>query len=217
AVFFWLLLQQTLASSLCSIGCVLDSASNLGLLLIITAVLMLVAAGLIDLPLQQQLFRHEQKMGHKELKRELKDTQGSPEFKSHRRNEYRKLAGGGEVHGDGAGSGVVGGVGPGAGKGAGGAGSAEDASKPIAIIRGADSAVGIYFHPSQADVPIVVMKLTGKSFLNRIRDFENAGIPIEYDQALLKDMIKSVDIGHVIRERQFEKVAKILIRTGALG
>lgn len=198
-LFLWLFLQPILASSFCSVGCILESALGLGVLLFAAAVIMLVATGLLDLPLQKFLFNHEQKMGHKEMKQEMKEILGSPEFKSHRRKEHRKLLN--KSAKDGKASGEV-----------------RDGRKGIsAIIRGYDAAVGIYFHPVEADVPIVVSKFSGASLSKRMNEAEARGIPIEYDQSLMNDIIKTVDLGKVVRERHFEKVAKVLIRTGALG
>ncbi|MEL7428639.1 MAG: EscU/YscU/HrcU family type III secretion system export apparatus switch protein [Pseudomonadota bacterium] len=203
-VFIWLLLPPVLASSFCSVGCVMDSALQLGILILVAAVILLAATGLLDLPMQKFLFHHEQKMGHKEMKQEQKDTMGSPEFKGHRRNEHRKLVnGGGGAKGE---------------SGGGGSGDIKDGKAGItAIIRGYENAVGVYFHPVHADVPVLVARFGGSSFLKKMTEAEKSGIPIEYDQALMGDMLKSVDLGNFIRERHFEKVAKILIRTGAIG
>ena len=198
-VFLWLFIQPILASSFCSIGCVLETAQGLGLLLVATAVIMLAATGLLDLPMQKFLFNHEQKMGHKEMKQEMKEILGSPEFRSHRRKEHKKLLE--KSSKDGKASGEI-----------------KDGKQGIsAIIRGYDAAVGIYFHPVEADVPIVIARFSGASFAKKMSEAESRGIPVEYDQSLMNDMLKTVDVGRVIRERHFEKVAKLLIRSGALG
>jgi len=198
-VFLWLFIQPILASPFCSIGCVLEAAIGVGILILAAAVILLAATGLLDLPLQKFLFNHEQKMGHKEMKQEMKEILGSPEFKSHRRKEHRKLLN--KTSKDGKASGEI-----------------KDGKAGVsAIIRGYDSAVGIYFHPVEADVPVVIARFSGASFAKRMTEAESKGIPVEYDQSLMNDILKTVDVGRVIRERHFEKVAKVLIRSGALG
>ncbi len=198
-LFLWLFIGPILSSPFCSIGCVMESALGLGLIIVAIAVIMLAATGLLDLPLQTMLFNHEQKMGHKEMKQEMKEILGSPEFKSHRRKEHRKLLN--KSSKDGKASGEI-----------------RDGKKGVsAIIRGFDAAVGIYFHPVEADVPVVIARYSGASFAKKMTEAESRGIPVEYDQSLMNDLLKTVDVGRVIRERHFEKVAKVLIRSGALG
>ena len=87
----YLTLGQALFSSVCGIGCVARaSLDTIGLVLIVAAVLLLVA-GLIDLPLQFSLFLKEQKMSVTELKREQKEQMGTPEMRSYRRERAREI------------------------------------------------------------------------------------------------------------------------------
>ena len=199
-VFIWLLLQPVLASLHCSLGCVLESANELGLLIIVCALVMLVFAGLLDMPMQNFLFRHEQKMGHKEMKYELKDIYGAHEFKNHRRRQHQDMvSGGGGSDGD-HGTGQV----------------SDGADGMTLIIRGFDSAVGLYFHPKHCDVPRVVKKFTGNSLVRNMQQAEQAKIPILNDANLARELQKTIDTNGFIKAKHFERVAQMLIQINAI-
>jgi len=196
-VFIWLFLQSILASVYCSLSCVMDSATSVGILILATAVVMLLFFGLLDMPMQRMLFEDEQKMGHNEAKREQKQINGSPEFKQHQKSEHRRMIN--ETMGEARGSGMI-----------------RDGTNGITmILRGTESAVGIYFHPEHAKVPALVKSFTGSRFNTDMKAADNKNIPIIFDQALTSDIMSSVEIGKAIRERHFEKVARILIDVGA--
>lgn len=196
-VFVWLFLQSILASVYCSLGCVIDSATSVGVLILATAVVMLLLFGLMDMPLQKMLFEDEQKMGHNEAKREQKQINGSPEFKSHQKSEHRRMVS--ETLGEARGSGLI-----------------RDGSNGITmILRGSESAIGIYFHPEHSKVPAMVKEFKGARFSSDMKAADNKNIPIIFDQALTSDIMSSVEVGKAIRERHFEKVARMLIDIGA--
>ena len=197
AIFVWLFLQTILASIYCSIGCIADSATSVGMLIMATAVIMLLLFGLLDIPLQKFLFNDEQKMGHKEAKREQKEMNGSPEFKQHQKSEHRRMIA--EVSGEAQGSGQI-----------------RDGSNGLTmILRGSESAVGIYFHPEHSKVPALVKVFSGARFNRDMKAADNKNIPVIFDQALMSDILSSVEVGKAIRERHFEKVARMLIDIGA--
>lgn len=197
SVFVWLSFQTILASIYCSLGCVIDSATSVGSLILATAVIMLLFFGLLDMPLQKMLFSDEQKMGHNEAKREQKQINGSPEFKQHQKSEHRKMIA--QSLGEARGSGQI-----------------KDGSSGITmILRGSESAIGIYFHPQHSKVPALVKTFSGVRFANDMKAANNKNIPIIFDQPLTSDIISSVETGKAIRERHFEKVARLLIDIGA--
>lgn len=196
-VFIWLFLQTILASLYCSIGCIADSAISAGTLILATAVVMLLLFGLLDMPLQKMLFHDEQKMGHKEAKREQKEINGSPEFKQHQKSEHRRMIA--EVSGEAVGSGQI----------------RDGTSGLTMILRGSESAVGIYFHPEHSKVPALVKVFSGVRFARDMKAADNKNIPVIFDQALMSDILSSVQVGKAIRERHFEKVARVLIDIGA--
>jgi len=204
ALFLWLSLQTILASIYCSLGCVIDASLNAGLLILVAGVILLVASGLIDLPLQIALFHHEQKMGHKEAKREMKELMGSPEFKSHRRSEYQKL--------------VFGNGGTGKAENGGGSGRVKDGVEGITLIlRAPEKAVGLYYHPEHADVPMLVARFQGAQMAKELAAAQSHGIPVMEEATLANDLYRTIDVGKVVRERHFEKVARFLVQIGVIG
>ncbi len=194
-VFIWLCLQTILASIHCSLGCVLDSATSLGLLIILSAIALLLLSGLLDIPLQSVLFRHEQKMGHKELKRELKDILGAPEFREYRRQEHRDLNSDNGLGEEEFGSGDI----------------ARGSDGVTLIVRGSGCAVGIYYHPKHVDIPRYVSRYDGENMLKELDEARKAGVPVLSDTAIANDIYNNVDLGDIIRENQFEKVARLLV------
>jgi type III secretory pathway component EscU len=83
------------------------------------------------------------------------------------------------------------------------------------ILRGSESAVGIYFHPEHSKVPALVKTFSGVRFARDMKAADNKNIPVIFDQALMSDILSSVEVGKAIRERHFEKVARVLIDIGA--
>ena len=201
-VFIVLSLQTILASTYCSIGCVTDSAVALGALIILAAIALLFLSGLLDLPLQTMLFNHEQKMGHKELKRELKDTLGAPEFKQHRREEHQSISnigGGSEEDGNRASGRIV-----------------DGQDGMTIIISGSGTAVGIYYQPDHYDVPKLVKRFNATTIVEDMTKARKQGIPIFSDNALASELAKTVEVGGFVKERHFEKVALLLVEAGAI-
>ena len=201
-VFIMLSLQTILASTYCSIGCVTDSALALGTLIVITAIAMLFLSGLLDLPLQTTLFNHEQKMGHKELKRELKDTLGAPEFKQHRREQHQNATntGGGNDEDGNRATGRI----------------ADGKDGMTIIVSGSGTAVGIYFQRNHYDVPKLVKRFNAATIVNELTKARKQGIPVFSDNALASELAKSVEVGDFVKERHFEKVALLLVEAGAI-
>ncbi|PSC04236.1 hypothetical protein SLNSH_14680 [Alsobacter soli] len=75
-------LRSLLDAPSCGISCVGGLAVYLlGMLLALVAVIYLVF-GALDLKISRVVFRHENKMSHSDVKRERKDTDGSPEIKA---------------------------------------------------------------------------------------------------------------------------------------
>lgn len=197
-LFIWLFLQTILASIYCSIGCVIDSANSVGLLILATAIIMLLFTSLLDLPMQRFLFRDEQKMGHQEMKREYKEMLGSPEFRQHRRHEHQKAVNGGGTRKKAGNKNQI------------------DTSSITVFLRGVDMAVGLYFHSVHADVPVVVAKVKGGSTAQKMNEAMGMGIPVITDNALTSDIFRTAEEGRVIQQRNFEKVARVLVAIGVI-
>ena len=190
ALVLYLTAAQALFSSVCGIGCVARAAlDTIGMVLIVAAVLLLIA-GLMDLPLQFALFLKEQRMSLTELRREQKEQLGTPEMRAYRRERAREIL-------DAAGA---------------------SGEEPVLIIAdGRRLAIGIFFERGKTPIPIVVEKARGVSaaaYINRAIERE---IPIERDRDLARDLYKRVEENARIREKHFEPVALALAKAGAFG
>ena len=186
----YLVIGQALFSSVCGLGCVGQaSIEAVGMALIVAAVLLLVA-GLIDLPLQVSLFLKEQRMSPSELKREQREQMGTPEMRSYRRERFREI-----LNAAGA--------------------SGED---PVLFIaEGRRLAIGIFYERGQTPIPIVLSKERGGQASVTLAGAAEKGIPIERDRSLARDLYKTTEEGGRIREKHFEAVALALAKNGALG
>ncbi|PHP66490.1 hypothetical protein CSC94_14525 [Zhengella mangrovi] len=188
-VIVWLATPSIMASALCDGPCFINPAMQMVAAFAAAVIVLLLIAGLLDLPLQTALFRHEQKMGHQELKRELKDTMGNPEVKSARRNAYQDLqspTGGGRT------------------------------GRVSIVIVGNGVAVSLFYHPADAPVPIVVGKFSGESLRDVFSLARARGWAIANDARLASDLHRTVSEGTALRERHFGRVATHLINTGVL-
>ena len=190
ALVLYLTLGQALFSSVCGIGCVARSAMDtVGITLIVAAILLLVA-GLVDLPLQVALFLKEQKMSHSELKREQKEQLGTPEMRSYRRERAREMLEGAAAAGE----------------------------EPVLfIVDRRRTAIGIFFKRGKTPIPIVVLKASGPLASQLINRAVDKGIALEEDGELARDLYKRVAENDRIREKHFEPVALALARAGAFG
>ena len=186
----YLVLGQALFSSVCGLGCVgRASLDAVGLALLVAAVLLLVA-GMIDLPLQISLFMKEQRMSPSEMKREQREQMGTPEMRAYRKERAREIL-------DAAGA------------------SGED--PVLYIAEGRRIAIGIYYEKGKTPIPIVLSKLRGGPASIAVAGAAEKGIPVERDRALARDLYKTTEENGRIREKHFEAVALALAKNGALG
>ena len=187
ALILWLAIPMALQSTLCGLSCVADTGLTTGQRFVVAAIIILIVSALIDLPVQFALFRREMRMSRRELKRELRDTQGAPEFKSHRRDAHRTMTDPGRQ------------------------GGMESAS---VIVLGTDIAVALRFDRKDAPVPFVVAKGQGRNADNIIKAGEKLQIPSALDPELARSLFETVPAGDVIRENQFQPVALLLVKAG---
>ena len=188
ALVMYLMLGQALYSSVCGLGCVTRaSIETVAMVLIVAAVLLLIA-GLIDLPVQISLFLKEQRMSQTEMKREQREQLGTPEMRSYRRERAREIL---------AAAGAAG-------------------QEPILFIAdGRRLAVGIYFERGKTPIPIVIAKAKAGQAAQMLSRADAAEIPIERDKELAQDLYKTCEENSRIREKHFDKVALALAKNGA--
>lgn len=183
----YLAFEGFMKSVTCGGPCLFEQSISTGKYIILIALFMLIVAGMMDLPMQQALFQRDQRMGHKEAKRERKDTQGNAEFRNHRRGQYRELLSGGE-------------------------------SKAATFyLSGPGFLVGISFNQDESPVPRVVSRIREGGYEQAIEKARKARVPILQEPDLAADIFRTIDVGNIIRERHFERIAAILVKLNLLG
>ena len=186
-IILWLALGGLLRAVQCGAGCLLEESFDTGRAMVIVALIMLIIAGLLDLPLQTALFKRDQRMSHSEAKRERKDTMGNAEFKAHRRGQYRSLID-------------------------------ENPGSDISFyLAGPDFLVGISYDPAKSNLPRVVSRVRDQGYEAGIKRAKKNGIPVVRQPDLAADIFRTIDVGNIIRERHFERVAMILLQLGMVG
>lgn len=182
----WFALPDLLMSPVCALPCVSSVGIDLIRKLMIIAIILMIVIGIVDLPLQTFMFLREQKMSRTELKRELKEEEGSPEFVSYRKEQHRSFASGGGVTGIKAAS---------------------------LLITSSQHIVAIRFDPETDPVPIVVAKGAGAHGDPILNSAAIMDIPVEVDPSLANEL-SVVGIGGMVPERLFGPVALALVRHG---
>ena len=186
----YLVIGQALFSSVCGIGCVGRASFEAVAMALIVAAVLLLVAGLIDLPLQVSLFMKEQRMSPSEMKREQREQMGTPEMRSYRRERAREILDAAAAVGE----------------------------KPSLIIaEGRRIAVTIFFERGKTPIPIVLTKARGGAASVLVGGAAEREIPVERDRDLARDLYKTVEEGGRIKEKHFEKVALALAKNGAFG
>jgi type III secretion protein U len=183
-LLYWML-PPVLSSVTCTNACLLNAAYQMMAVFIVLTIVLLMFTGLIDLPLQSALFRFEQKMGHKEYRRELKDTIGSPEFRNHRKRSYQEMLD-----------------------------AASDKVGPGFILVDGNMIVGLYYHAEEAPVPKVVLKYAGQEAVEALREAAQNNITVIRAPDLTGDISRNVALGSTIKQRHLVKVATLMVNEG---
>lgn len=189
-ILIWTALPSILNSPICEFPCTTAVSNDLLIKLILAAAILLVIGGILDLPLQEALFKREQKMTRTQLKKELKETMGNPEYKGARKEAHREMT---QVNTT-AGRNAVANL----------------------VISGGDVAVALRFNAEDTPVPIVIAKGKGEHGDEIMESSGKLGVPIEHDPELALDLFRTLGTGQQIEERQFQKVALLIIRNGLL-
>jgi type III secretion protein U len=186
----WRALPDVLNSPVCDTACVANASADLLKKLLIAAIILLLISGILDLPLQVALFRRENRMSQTQMKRENKETQGSPEFKSFRKDAHRRLQQGA----------------PG--------GSGKRTPLATLVITGADIAIAIRFNPQDAPVPTIVARGRGPLGDDIVKSATKLGVPVEHDAALALNLYRTGLPGQQIEARFFQSVAQLIVKNG---
>lgn len=173
-------------ASTCGIQCIYASFKYLFIPITITAVLAFFISGVFDLLLQKWLFSRDMRMSHSELKRERKDTDGSPEIRKERNRQRVALQA---------------------------SSAARGAHMASVMIGGPNSwIVGLRYRQGETKVPVIVHVVPSEQ-AGQVWFSENKGErPYVYDPALANEIARRSNIGDALPDLFFERVARILVK-----
>jgi len=165
----------------CGLGCVGPLVVAAIRPLLVGGVIVLIGAGLADIPLQRWLFRREMRMTRTELKRERRDQEGMPEIRTAQRRGRRELM-----------------------EGAAPAGVAAT----TLFIEGDDVVVGLRYVRGETPVPRLVCKGRGVRAQHLLA--LGADVTKVIDAELAVDLDRRVEVGSFISGEFFNPVARAL-------
>jgi len=154
--------------------------------LAVTAVIAFVVIGVLDMPLQRQLFLKEMRMTRTEMKREMKDQQGDPHVRA-ARQRVRFMMQGKQVR--------------------------KGVRYAAIVVADGDRVVGIKYDREEAPVPLVISKARGQAGDEMLAEARRLGIPVVEDASMVDGLI-SRQLGDRIPEDQYTPVARLLVRFG---
>lgn len=153
-------------------------------LLLSTAFVFTVLAG-FDMLVQRKLFARQQMMTKDEVKREHKESDGSPEIKGERRRLHREV-----VQGGGGGSGR---------------------RRPSVVVTNPTHlAVALLYEHGETPLPLVLAKGAGLQAQAIVRDARAEGIPIIQHIPLARALVAQVEVDEPVPEHLFELVIDVL-------
>lgn len=154
--------------------------------LAVTAVIAFVVIGVLDMPLQRQLFLKDMKMSVTERKREFKDQEGDPHIKGERRR-IRSMMAAKQVR--------------------------KGVRHAVVVIAHEDRVVGIRYHREDTPVPLVVSKGRGAAADKMLAEARRLGIPVVEDASMVEGLIGRA-LGDRIPQDFYTPVARLLVRFG---
>ncbi len=144
-----------------------------------------VVAGVLDFLISRKLFMHEMRMSDTELKRDHKETYGTPQFKHHRREIGRTLVTASIPMGLNAAS---------------------------FLVIGEHSVVGVRYVVNEAPAPFIVLKVSGDDRRETMREAGRLRIPLVPNAHLARNLDELGSLGGIVPRETFTDVAKEILR-----
>ncbi len=191
AIIVWGLMlaarDDLVAAQACGIGCMGEAfIATVGPIIAVFVALLLILA-VVDLLLSRQLFRHEMRMSHTEMKHDNKETYGSPEVKRRQRDEGRNLM---------SGPGRMG------------------IRASTLLIHGRGVVIGLRYVPGETPAPLVVLKASGQGADEVLSAARDLGLPIALNLLLAKALFDRGFLGQFIPADTFAPAASEIIKAG---
>lgn len=177
-------------ASSCGVPCLGLAFDGVMKPLLLAAVGVLLAAGVVDVGLQRWLFRRELRMTETESKRERKETEGDPLIRSARRRRHRELADGtvrvGMRH------------------------------ATLLVVDRAGTAAALRYVRGETPVPLLVAKGRGARALGLFEEAAERALPLHEDPFLAEALARRTAPGTFVPQDLFDSVATALTRAGAV-
>ena len=189
-VVYWASLPALMGSSLCGLDCVQGTFVAMMKPLLITALLIFLLVGGIDVLLQRWLFRRDQRMSKTDQKRENKDIHGDPQVNSARRNQRQ------EISQTGSRTGV----------------------KNASIMIGAPGewVVGVCYLAGETPVPLMTCRSKPNDANKLLTEAAKRKIPLVRDPDLARLIAEGSANGSPVPDSTFQPVANILAAAGLI-
>ncbi|ALM53829.1 EscU/YscU/HrcU family type III secretion system export apparatus switch protein [Halomonas huangheensis] len=183
-------LQALMESSRCGYGCLEGIFLTLMKPLVITALVVFMIVGLLDVRTQRWLFHRDQRMTRTEHKRERKDMEGDPDIRKERQRQRRDIQ----------------------------AYSSRTGLQQASIMIGAagDWLVGIRYVKGETPVPTLVCKASPQESAVLMQNVARHGLPVIENRTLAQNIGKRTGNGEPIPEDCFQPVADLLVARGML-
>lgn len=164
----------------CGSGCILPVVGVLLKKLLIYAIAAFVVIAVLDFLFEKQQFTKQNKMSKDEVKREHKESEGSPEIKGKRKEIHQEILN-----------------------------EAENTKKSDVVIKNPTHlAIGLHYSQDKTPLPVVTVKGRGGRARFIIKIAENEGIPI-LENVPLAHALFDTDIASYIPSELIEPVAEV--------
>ncbi|MCJ8140832.1 EscU/YscU/HrcU family type III secretion system export apparatus switch protein [Falsirhodobacter halotolerans] len=174
-----------LLSPSCGADCIRASFDGMVRPLMLTAIASFLIVGMIDVMVQQWLFRRDMQMTKSEMKRERKDAEGDPAILQQRRQQRREMQ---------ASASKVG-----------------IAQASVVIGTAGDWAVAVRYVRGETSVPVVVARATPAQSAALMAEAQARAVPVVGDTALAALLARTARTGDPVPTAQFQRVADILV------
>ncbi len=160
----------------CGNTCFSSLFSILSGFVLLIAVVIFLAFGFADVPIQRWLFMRQQKMTKTEAKRDRREEEGSPELRRYQRNLRHEML----------------------------RGSAQQQPEQATIfIEGSGAAVGVRFIMNETPIPTIVCKGRRDLSDDLLATAMSSGKPIYFDEDLAEGMYLKHEIGDALKDAFF--------------
>jgi type III secretion protein U len=190
-VAFWVVLRGYISplfqTPSCGEGCLGQMVISTLQPLAVTAVIVFVVIGILDMPLQRHLFLKEMRMSLTEKKKEMKELEGNPLIKGERRRLQFMFATAKKVR--------------------------KGVRHAAFVVAHEDRVVGILYHREDAPLPLICSKARGEAGDDMVAEARRLGIPVVEDASLV-DLLIPGTVGDSIPQDTYTDVARLLVRFG---